>query len=317
MMSVRRHLLSLLLCLAAVTALAAQPVDSVLVRFGVDADPARVQVTVRTDCRRWSLLWDYRDSANYRMATIERQGPAFENDDYDYQSRVTVSACVAGKVSDLRSRRVSHTSPVAGLRIARDTEGAFTLTAGDDDVIVTGNDDLITLSALPGSQIRYRADTDKSKPRNNTVVIERVPKITAPFASLEQLKDYLRQSRDSIEGLWEFMDRDIPAGKITLGGNYVLATVRDSSHPDKYNIYYISGARRYADLWQPMQLKGTLTATVFADHFDLSWTEALRTAAYTDEAYATIDTGHTIMSIFIPLINTRLRFRRLPVGALK
>lgn len=317
MMSVRRHLLSLLSCLTAVSAFAAQPVDSVIVCFGGDADPARVQVTVRTDCRRWSLLWDYRDSANYKMATIERQGPAFENDDYDYQSRVTVSACVAGKVSDFRSRRVSHTSPVAGLRIARDSEGAFTLTAGDDDVIVTGNDNLITLSALPGSQIRYRADTDKSKPRINTVVIERVPKITAQFASLEQLKDYLRQSRDSIEGLWEFMDRDIPAGKITLGGNYVLATVRDTKHPDTYYIYYISGAEKYADLWQPMQQKGTLKATVFADHFDLSWTDALRTTTYTDEAYATIDAGHALMSIFIPLINTQLRFRRVPLRALK
>lgn len=316
-MFANRHILSLLSGLVAVTAFAAQPVDSVIVRFGDNADPARVQVTVRTDCRRWSLLWDYRDSANYKMATIDRQGPAFENDDYDYQSRVTVSACVAGKVSILRNRRVTHTSPVAGLRIARDTEGAFILTAGDDDVIVARGDNLISMSARPGSQIRYRADTDKTKPKINTVVIERVPKKPASFGSVDQLKDYLKQSRDSIEGIWMYMDRDIPAGKIVLGGNYVLATIRDTKHPDTYYIYYISGAEKYADLWQPMQQKGTLKATVFADHFDLSWTDALRTTTYTDDAYATIDAGHALMSIFIPLINTQLRFRRVPLRAHK
>lgn len=295
----------------------ASPADSILVAFGPKSEPATIKVTVRTECRHWALLWDYVDSTNYCIAEVKRESPDYENDEYKYRSSVTIYGCQDGFCSKLCTTNVTHSSLCAGIRLSRNPEGQFSIFAGDETLIVAPNNSTVPFKAVPGSQVRYRSLSKCKEMYANVTLIERIPKISAPFDSFESLTSYLLQSRDSIEGLWSYMDRNIPLGKVQLGGNYVLATVRDKTQKDIYNIYYISGADKYPELWMPLQLKGRLKATVFANNFDLSWTDALRASEYRQEAYATIENGHALLSVFIPLIKSQLRFRRMPLRPLE
>lgn len=295
----------------------ASTADSILVAFGPKSEPATIKVTVRTQCRHWALLWDYVDSTDYCIADVKRESPDYENELYKYSSNITISRIHDGVCNKLCITNVTHSSPCAGIRLSRNPEGQFSIVAGDETLIVCPNDSTVPFNAVPDSQVRFRS-LDKCKEiYADLTLIERIPKISAPFDNFESLTAYLSQSSDSIEGIWLYMDRNIPLGKVQLGGNYVLATVRDKTQKDIYNIYYVSGADKYPELWMPLQLKGRLKATVFANNFDLSWTDALRATEYKQEAYATIENGHALLSVFIPLIKSQLRFRRMPLRPLE
>ncbi|MDE6134637.1 MAG: hypothetical protein K2F79_03585, partial [Muribaculaceae bacterium] len=129
----------------------------------------------------------------------------------------------------------------------------------------------------------------------------------APFSSVEDLDQYLRMSNDPMEGLWQYLDRNLDADRVRLGGNYRMATVADGQ--GGYLIIYLSGARYGQESWKPLRVKGRLHPTVFADHYDLEWLDSAG-RVLERETNATVTTSGTILELHFPLEDSSLRFSR-------
>lgn len=81
-------------------------------------------------------------------------------------------------------------------------------------------------------------------------------------------KAYFARSLDRIEGEWEVFDRMLDDETLRAGGNYRLAAVVSS---DGYDFYYLSGALKNPDSWNPGKLKIRLIKTAFNGVFDVEW----------------------------------------------
>ena len=94
---------------------------------------------------------------------------------------------------------------------------------------------------------------------------------------------------------------------IPIGGYYTIATVARPNSSD-YIIIYIAGAESNANLWQPLQIKGTLTPATFPGAFDLTWIQP-SLVPISFEASATIDGD--LLSLAFPHWKTSMRMRRI------
>lgn len=261
---------------------------------------AQADIAVR--CQgEWALIWDYTDSANYNCAEIKTL--LVPDDIYGGRSAVCVSTVRDGKKTLVGRQDVTHSEKETGLRLTRNTDGEVRLVAGDNTPVSLS----IPFAGIPGSLVCIRPDRDVVY--KNVELTGMVHDVPAPFESLERLTEYLAGSKDSIEGIWEYQDRNLPAGKIVPGGNYEVAVVRLPAS-DGYGIYYIGGAEIYADRWTPLMRKGTLVPTVFSGSFDLEWTDASRSRKLTRENNATLAMDNSLLTLSFPLLKSVIRFRR-------
>lgn len=115
--------------------------------------------------------------------------------------------------------------------------------------------------------------------------------------------------RHRLEGFWKYLDRSTDDNYATIGGKYVLASVLQ---PDgSLLLLYYSGARVERDAWMPGMIKARLKPTIFKDHFDLEWWDAVKQLR-DDENFAQFgDEG--ILTISIPLLHATLRFSKMPL----
>ncbi len=121
------------------------------------------------------------------------------------------------------------------------------------------------------------------------------------------LARYLASSEDPMEGMWQYLDRDMEEKIARMGGRYVLATVRNDD--GNYDIIYVSGAQVNDKQWRPYLLKGTLKPTIFTGNYDAMWIDT-NFNPISDEVQATIDNG-VILSIKLPLLKAQLRFSKV------
>lgn len=293
----RRCLVAAALAAVAVGAEAAVPCSA-------DTVPADglAQADIAVRCRgEWSLVWDYTDSANFNRAEVKTRLAA--DDIYGGRSTVSVYAVKDSKSTLVGRRDVTHGENMTGLRLTRNIEGEVRLVAGDNTPV--GFD--VPFAGIPGSLVF--AGPEKRIVYKNVEMIPMVHDEPARFETEEQLAQYLAASKDSIEGVWEYQDRNMPAGKIVPGGSYELVVVR-LPESDAYGIYYLRGGNIYADRWKMFMRKGTLTPTVFSGNFDLEWIDAARARKLTRENYATLTMDNTLLTLSFPLLNTVMRFRR-------
>lgn len=131
--------------------------------------------------------------------------------------------------------------------------------------------------------------------------------------SLEELKTRLRTSTDPIEGFWEYLDRENDPRYARMGGRYLLATIRKDEEPG-YDIVYLDGAETWRERWKPGMIKGSLTPTIFENHFDLQWLDS-EFQLISRDIHADV-TDRAILTLSFPLLKTRLRFSKA-VGLLK
>lgn len=128
----------------------------------------------------------------------------------------------------------------------------------------------------------------------------------------ESLTARFRESKDPIEGYWQYLDRDNDPAYARPGGRYLLAVVRIES--GGYDILYVDGAEKMRDEWKPMMLKGRLKPTIFVDHFDLEWIDSTFESIERD-VHATV-TDKAILTLSFPLLKTVMRFSRVPISCL-
>lgn len=128
----------------------------------------------------------------------------------------------------------------------------------------------------------------------------------------ESLTEHFRESKDPIEGYWQYLDRENDPAYARPGGRYLLAVVKAES--GGYDIIYVDGAEKMRDEWKPMMLKGRLKPTIFVDHFDLEWIDSTFESLERD-IHATV-TDKAILALSFPLLKTVMRFSRVPTSCL-
>ncbi len=125
----------------------------------------------------------------------------------------------------------------------------------------------------------------------------------------ESLRNYLSTAPlDSLEGCWDYLDRNTTPRRAREGGRYSLAIVKSLDRPDTYDILYLSGAAVNAPQWQPAMRKGRLIPTDYIDHYDLEWIDATFVPRTVD-IHASVAQS-SILTLRFPLLRSSLRFTK-------
>lgn len=297
-----RLLAAFILLVAAASSWASVTADSLLIHFSrpvLEAD-----IHVRADGREWSVLWNVTDSSNYHAAIVRRLGSGIADNIFDFSDELTISRVLSGKVAESYRHTVSHLNRESSVRL-KVNGSDIRLYAGDGERILAPAS-LLSLSSEPSSVI-LRHDGSLRIHRIATDVVCRQSHDDKPlFSGLSQLHDYLSVSSDSIEGYWEYLDRDINAPAIQLGGFYRVAVVR---HNDAYFMLYLGGADKHSSLWKPLDVKAVLRPTVFLNNFDVSWIDSRRSDILSVDVSASVTDG-AILTLSFPLLKSSVRFRR-------
>ncbi|MCI9607757.1 MAG: hypothetical protein HFJ94_06250 [Muribaculaceae bacterium] len=112
------------------------------------------------------------------------------------------------------------------------------------------------------------------------------------------------------EGIWTFLDRDTDSRRALAGGRYTLGIIKQSDGPG-YDIIYLGGAEVNSSRWKEGMKKGTLTPTIFSNHYDLTWFDSQMEPIERD-ANASVEQS-SILTLSFPLMKSTLRFyRRTP-----
>lgn len=129
-----------------------------------------------------------------------------------------------------------------------------------------------------------------------------------PSESIDGLTARLQSSRDPIEGVYTYLDRNIdPKGAAGLSRtDYILAIEAHPDITDGYRIIYLGGG---APGWPAGQEKGILRPTLFIGHFDLEWTDH-RGHLLKEECSAQMSPDNNIVTLNFPHQKARLRFSR-------
>lgn len=272
-------------------------VDSVLHTAPEGSVP--VTVHVRMDCPQWAVLWDYTDSLNYRMAEV-RTYPAHDAL-YQPSSVLRIRHIANGQTVTTHSQRINHARTACSVLLQRSG-----IRIGDG-IASTAPASLQSMDLPAGSRILLR------KPCNAAPVYASVDTAFVPsrsrvnFQSAHHLRAHLAASKDTMECMWQYMDGNLPAGLVTAGGQYMLATVRSGNG---YNLVYMGGDNASAGLWAPLDIKGRITETDFVGNYDLEWTCSHRTLSLSRECYATTNL-RGVLTLCFPQLGATLRLRRI------
>ena len=252
----------------------------------------------------FELRWNKLDSVTYSFARITTFGQGLDDNN---PLQVAIGTCSAAgeAISTIYDFADLHDPQELGLSAVLDVSPSGALlsvgvrTASTEipvafDITAHGSVEAITPSNARICRDDFTA-TYLSDPQS------------APFASVDDLCQYLATSTDINEGLWTYFDRVTVPGLSSIGGYYTIATVASSNSPD-YIIIYIAGAESASDSWQPLQIKGTLTPATFPGTFDLCWIQP-SLSPITFEASASIDGD--LLSLSFPHWKTSMRMRRI------
>lgn len=126
------------------------------------------------------------------------------------------------------------------------------------------------------------------------------------IADVEKLREYIDTSDDSLEGEWEYMDRQMDESLLKPGGEYRLLILKDTD--DVYNIFYVDGARVNPRQWQPGMIKGRLKV-MSPDRYDLQWRDSEGEWMQHGLKAAMEDEG--ILTLLFPYQASTVRLRRI------
>lgn len=174
--------------------------------------------------------------------------------------------------------------------------------------LYAGQKELRHVAVVPlvgGMFAAWVADGKELKVQRNMLQLDTVslPEITAL-----DIESALAESVDSVQGEWEFLDRDVRNKRSSIGGKYRLATISDDE--GGYEIIYLAGAEINPRIWQPGCVKGYLRPTNFQGDFDLVWFDSLGRRMEGEQS-ATLSAGGELLQLNFPLIGAQIRFRKV------
>lgn len=118
-----------------------------------------------------------------------------------------------------------------------------------------------------------------------------------------QIIEKIKTSNDPNVGLWQHLDRDMPAKGVRLDHKYTLGMISDGE-----------GGYLLIDMSTPgdrLPLKGRLTPTIFEQNYNLVW-YPVHGPVQDDDCYADISMEGHVLTIHIPVLKTSFRLSRVP-----
>lgn len=190
-------------------------------------------------------------------------------------------------------------------------EGAVEIWAGDDNLSLLGG---FTMPAAVASAVVTGGEPGNGVSGELHIVSVNVvfntsdsrPRATGMTAS--GIANRCRLSADPREGIYEYLDSDIDLGLSRRGGDYILGVVGDGKNG--YDLIYLGGARENSSAWTEGMTKGSLTPTIFVNHYNLSWYDADKSCDMT-ELWA--EFNGPVLELHFPNERAIMRFSRRPV----
>lgn len=301
------RLLLISLALTASLALRAEEyADSTVAVLGDDV--ASADIHVLNDATDFSLTWGTDSGDSYTGISAQRLNRKFDDMTYSPTVIFRLLSHKNGKTDVLAEHRSKCDGDMCGIRVY--TNGKITkISGGHSEPLFADGDVRVPVPLAAGTVFKVHAPEKSNTVIARRDIAERVTIRPPLFADTEALAKHLVASRDSLEGYWQYLDRNISKGGVDFASGYRIATVRDG---DCYQVVYLgedNGA------WKPLMVKGLLHPTIFINHFDLEWLDAQRLNNFTHETSATISESESILTLSFPLFGAQVRFRRIPAGA--
>ncbi len=112
---------------------------------------------------------------------------------------------------------------------------------------------------------------------------------------------------DRISGIYSLLDYEQDDSYAKLGGQYRVALLPCGEKD--FEIVYMQGAKVYSDVWREGMRKGKLSASPFANIYDVEWIDA-EGVAMPHDIKADYDLLTHILTIRFPYQNSILRFKK-------
>lgn len=272
-----------------------------------------LDLRVNSDSKHWCLLWNYVDSLNFDGLEVKDGNDLVDYDVYGkYTAEVYLVKYTNGIGTVLARNKVAHKYNNIGLRIRMKDGKTGVLYGGDGEEIRFFKDKTqrVENDPLQGSKFVFRSIKPGKYLEYETIAWKKLNSGCSRFETEEQLRQYLKTTKDTLEGMWEYLDREITTETTTLGGFYKLATVREANGTG-YEIVYLAEGQKYASFWETLDLKGRFTPTIFVNNFDLEWTDAERKNHFTKDCWLNVLEHNTILELHFPLNKAIIRFRRV------
>lgn len=290
-----KHLITLLLCLAFTLTAKSAPSDTIIA--SVPPLCSDLRVTARVSASDWTLIWDYVDSANFMAATFSMPDPRYSHATYSPAYHVTISRTAQGATQQLGSKEVEAASPSVSVKLVADQYSAR-LYAGDERFSRVA--DGLPHSITEGGQVRI------ASPGKATVTccqVQHSAPLNPPLCTCD-IDSAIASSTSPWVGRWQYLDRDISQEHASYSGIREAAVI--PAPGGSLWLIYLGGTTPH---WQPMQIKATLTPTIFANNCDLTWTAA---DGYTlnDDNWAELSVEGTVLTIHFPIYKSQIRFKK-------
>ncbi len=242
------------------------------------------------------MYWDCADTLHYELIA-EIDNSAFNDAMYPAKVRYTITkkigtsgAIVSEGAFDCRQTALDNGFSI----VLRRTPSGAVVSLGAEYAAATEPveycGDSIRTEGISGAQLK----------RHSLIVRGVETARDAKFASADELYARIAARADAMEGVWEYLDRDIDAARARLGQKYTLFCVRTDTGYDLLTLDGVDGS--------PV-VKGKLVQTAFEEHYDLRW---LSTDGYIadTEASAAVAVEGEVLELNFPNLGSRLRFRR-------
>ncbi len=254
----------------------------------------------------FTIMWNVADSSSYCCAVVEAR-PVSEA---DFAGRCACTVSIYD-VFEGTKKLVSTTEELFGYATEMPTgfSAVLNLDSSGTQLSFGGSVPDISLPIAfnaehPGAVGLLRSKSTRVL-GNLMIKKSRPPIIQSRFADEDTIRAYLSASDDINEGLWEYLDRDVDRERAALGSEYRLATV--SVAQGVYSIILLGSPHGVVG---HLDVKGTLRATEFIDHYDLEWIAS--SGQYLDrDTSADFEEGGAVLRLNFPLLSSNVRFRRV------
>lgn len=260
--------------------------------------------------QHWGIVWNYVDASTYNYAVIRCGNSDFGDFLDNRYAVVTIGGIVKGIDSVYVEKRFDKgvdTSTGYNSLLMETDSGKIRIFVGDKTynyvASVTCGDVYGRIGIMTNERLDVQSFAVDWK-QNKIGLLSTVWSETEN--ANDELKNHFENTTDTIEGFWSYLDRENDPKKVRLGGKYRIALVKNDSLPESYDILYVSGAETNANNWRQGMLKGRLSATIFKNHYDVVWYDAMNENMNTESHADILD--NAILAIKFPLYNTSIRF---------
>lgn len=260
----------------------------------------------KVSCPEWGfyVVGDKGDSLIFIIKTIE------ETDAWSSHPAVTVSAN-----RNLQKSSVGEISLEEGLDLHEGNniwsltvnDGEATLSAGNHGLnkvmaLAAGMSDIAGFGfmAMPGASLKVSDITFSYDDAMRGVEM-------TSWSNPDHLENYLKASKDPVEGIWVVFDRTLEETLLQLGGDYRFAMVK---HGDIYRLIYLSGARVNGGKWKPGMVKARFAPDSFPGIYSVEWYDS-QGDVLSNSVKAQWEDGE-VLSLQFPYQSSAMRLRRLP-----